>query len=356
MGIYIGNKIKLSIFGQSHSKAIGFVLEGLPSGIKIDLEEIKNSLEKRKPAASFDTQRKEEDEIEILSGVRNGYSCGSPITLIIKNKDIKSDFYEKIRDIPRPGHCDYPAFIKFNKYHDFYGGGEFSGRLTAATVAVSGILIPELKKHNISIAAHIKNIGNVEDESFNPVNPLEQMQSLSKRPFILINKNKSGQMQEEIEKYSKNNDSIGGSIECAITGLPAGSGSTMFDSLESRLSQALFSIPAVKGIDFGNPNCNKMSGSSYNDEFRIENERIFTKTNNCGGIQGGLSNGMPLIFNVKIKPTPSILRTQNSVNLKTGENVRLDLKGRFDACIVPRAVPCIEAAASIIIYDYLERT
>ncbi len=355
MGIYIGNKIKLSVFGQSHSKALGFVLEGLPSGIKINMDEIKNQLKKRAPISSFDTPRKEDDEIEILSGIRNGYSCGSPVALMIKNKDIKSSYYEEIKDIPRPSHSDYPALMKFHQYHDFYGGGEFSGRLTAAIVAAGAILMPELKKNNIEIAAHILNIGKIKDEKFDPVDPSEQMRNLSDKPFILIEKNKSDQMQKEIELYSKNNDSIGGSIECAITGLYAGMGSTMFDSLESRLSQVLFSIPAVKGVDFGNPSCNEMSASSYNDEFRIENGNVFTTSNNCGGIQGGLSNGMPVIFTVKIKPTPSVCRTQNSVNLKTGENTKLTLKGRFDSCIVQRAVVCVEAAASIIIYDYFER-
>ncbi len=353
MGIFIGNKIKLSIFGQSHSNAIGFVLEGLPSGIKIYPEEIKNQLKKRAPLYSFDTKRREDDEIEILSGIRNGYSCGSPIAVMIRNKDIRAGSYEAIKDIPRPSHSDYPAFMKFHQYHDFYGGGEFSGRLTAAIVAAGAILIPELKKHNINIAAHILNIGNVKDEKFNPVDPSEQMKNLSKRPFVLIDENKSDQMQKEIDNYSKNNDSIGGSIECAVTGLYAGMGLTMFDSLESRLSQMLFSIPAIKGVDFGNPFCNEMPASLYNDELRIENNRIFTTTNNAGGILGGLSNGMPIIFTVKIKPTPSIARTQNSVNLKTGENTTLNLKGRFDSCIVPRAVVCVEAAASIIIYDYL---
>lgn len=353
MGIFIGNKIKLSIFGQSHSNAIGFVLEGLPSGIKIYPDEIKNQLRKRAPLYSFDTKRRENDEIEILSGIRNGYSCGSPIAVMIRNKDVKRESYEAIKDIPRPSHSDYPAFMKFHQYHDFYGGGEFSGRLTAALVAAGSLLMSELKKHNINIAAHIANIGKIRDEKFDPVNPLNQMKSLSKRPFVLIDENKSDQMQKEIDTYSKNNDSIGGSIECAVTGLYAGMGLTMFDSLESRLSQVLFSIPAIKGVDFGNPLCNEIPGSTYNDEFRIENNKIFTTTNNSGGILGGLSNGMPIIFTVKVKPTPSITRTQNSINLKTGENTKLNLKGRFDSCIVPRAVVCVESAASIVIYDYL---
>lgn len=353
MGIYIGNKIKLSIFGQSHSRAIGFVLEGLPAGIKVDTEIINYYLKRRAPIDSSDTSRIEEDKIEILSGVKNKYSCGSPIAIMIENKNTDSSSYEAVKYVPRPGHSDYPAFMKFHEYHDYAGGGEFSGRLTAAIVAASGILIPELKKHDINIAAHILNIGSVYDDKYDEINPITQMLKLSPRPYILINKAKAYDIKQEIDKYRKNKDSIGGSIECAIVGMKAGSGSTMFDSLESRLSMAIFSIPAVKGIDFGNQNCHTMSATAYNDEYIIKNDKIMTATNNCGGILGGLSNGMPIIFSVKLKPTPSIASAQKSISLHTNNITSLELNGRFDACIVPRAVSCIEAAAALVCYDYL---
>lgn len=355
MSTYIGNKIKLSIFGQSHSKAIGVCIDGIPAGIPIDMDFLNHFLDRRCPKLKSSTSRIESDTIELLSGVVDNHSCGTAFCAIINNKEQKSSEYTSLFHTPRPSHCDYPAYIKYGKYHDFAGGGHFSGRLTAALCLAGGIFIPILNKMGIAIAAHISNIGSVYDKRFNPVTPGEEMQNLSPAPITVINHTIINEINAEINNYAKNGNSIGGSIECAVTGLPVGAGSTMFDSFESRISQIVFAIPAVKGIEFGNGFlCSKMSGSDYNDCYKIENENISTKTNHCGGILGGLSNAMPLIFRAAFKPTPSITIPQDTINMETKENTTITIKGRHDACIVPRAVPVVEAAAAIACYDLIE--
>lgn len=355
MSTYIGNKLKISIFGQSHSKAIGVCIEGIPAGTPIDMDFLNHFLDRRSSKLKTSTKRIESDKIEVLSGVVDNHSCGTAFCAIIKNKEQKSSDYENFLHTPRPSHCDYPAYIKYGKYHDFAGGGHFSGRLTAAICLAGGIFIQLLNKMGIAVAAHIYNIGSICDKAFNSLNPTNEIQNLSPAPVTVINHSIINEITDEIDRYAKDGNSIGGSIECAVTGLPVGTGSTMFDSLESRISQIIFSIPAVKGIEFGNGFlCSKMSGFDYNDSYQIENRIISTKTNNSGGIVGGLSNSMPLIFRAAFKPTPSIAIPQDTVNLTTKENTSITVKGRHDACIVPRAVPVVEAAAAIACYDLIE--
>lgn len=355
MSTFVGNKIKVSIFGQSHSKAIGVNIEGLPAGIFLDEKILMHFLNRRRPKLKTDTARIEEDKIEIISGIVNQHTCGTAFCAIIKNKEYISSDYEELFSIPRPSHCDYPAYVKYGKYHDFVGGGHFSGRLTAALCIAGGFFLQILNRKGIHIAAHIASIGKIKDELYHAVNPETQMKNLSKAPITVINHDIIGNINSEIESYMKNGDSIGGSIECAVTGLPVGSGAAMFDSLESRISQLVFSIPAVKAIEFGvGFASSSMSGKVYNDAYRIEDKKVVTKTNHCGGITGGLSNGMPVIFRAAFKPTPSIPIPQESIDLNLMKNTVISVKGRHDACIVPRAVPVIEAAAAIACYDLLD--
>lgn len=354
MSTYVGNKIKVSIFGQSHSKAIGVNIEGLPAGIFLDEEKLIHFLNRRKPQLKSSTTRIEEDRIEILSGIVNQHTCGTAFCAIIKNKAQISSDYDDLFSIPRPGHCDYPAYVKYGRYHDFSGGGHFSGRLTAALCIAGGFFLQILDRQGIHIAAHIANIGNIRDELYHATNPESQIKSLSKAPFTVINHDIIEKINSEIEGYAKKGDSIGGSVECAVTGLPAGIGDTMFDSLESRISQLVFSVPAVKAIEFGSGFISSsMSGKAYNDCYRIEHNKVITKTNHCGGIAGGLSNGMPIIFRAAFKPTPSIRLPQESIDLNLMKNTVVSVKGRHDSCIVPRAVPVIEAATAIACYDAL---
>lgn len=354
MSFYNGKKIQLSIFGQSHSAAIGMSIDGLPSGVFIDLEQLHTFLKRRAPKLPTDTSRIEPDDIEVLSGIVDGYSCGTAISMIIYNRHQRSSDYDSLDARPRPGHCDYPAYAKYGKYHDFRGGGHFSGRLTAALCLAGGICIQLLQRQGIKLAAHIYNIGEVYDLPFDELNPDSQIELISLNDRALINDNISGDIDAEIRKYALSGDSVGGSVECAITGLPAGTGYTMFDSLESRISQCLFAVPAVKAVEFGiGFGCTSISGSAYNDEYYIDGNKISAYSNRSGGINGGLSNGMPLIFRTAVRPTPSIAAIQRTVDLSAMQNTEISIKGRHDCCIVPRIVPCIEAAAAIACYDAL---
>ncbi|MCL2473798.1 MAG: chorismate synthase [Alphaproteobacteria bacterium] len=322
-----GKNIKISIFGQSHSSAIGVTIDGLPAGFQVNFDELRVFLQRRMPGqGSHTTSRKEPDEPEFLSGLVNGITCGAPLTAIIRNTDVRSDDYEQLRDIPRPSHADYAAYIKYGKAHDVRGGGHFSGRLTAPLCIAGGICLQILWQKEIEIAAHIKSIGNISNSDFDT----------------------------EIAAVRAQGDSLGGIIECSAIGVPAGIGEPMFDGMENRLASILLGIPAVKGVEFGNGfEAVALRGSENNDSFYYEEGRIKTRTNNHGGILGGITSGMPIIFRVAIKPTASIALEQDSVNLKTHENTKLKITGRHDPCIVPRAVPCVEAAAAIAIYDAL---
>jgi chorismate synthase len=356
MSSFYGNNLKISIFGQSHSPAIGVCIDGLPAGFKIDLNELGNFLKRRAPGQNaHSTARKEADEPEFLSGVVDGVTCGAPLTAVIRNTDTRSSDYDSIKDIPRPSHADFTAHAKYGTARDFRGGGQFSGRLTAPLCIAGGICLQLLKKEGISIAAHIVQIGNVTAKPFDPVNVGEdEIRFLQKAEFPVLDKETAERMYAAIEAAKKDGDSIGGIIECCAIGLPAGLGEPVFDGIENRLAAALFGIPAVKGVEFGNGfAAAALRGSENNDAFYIEGNSVRTRTNRHGGILGGITSGMPLIFRAAFKPTPSIAKEQDSVSLSRRENVKLAIKGRHDPCVVPRAVPCVEAAAAIALYDIL---
>jgi chorismate synthase len=347
------NRLSLSIFGQSHGAAIGMTLDGIPAGEKIDLDELNAFMLRRAPGRfPWATPRKEADQPEFLSGLVNDITCGAPITAIIKNTNTRSADYKNLQTVPRPGHADYTAFVKHHGHADLSGGGHFSGRLTAALCIAGGIALQILKRHGILIAAHISSIGTLHDDLFNPVLiNAETLQSLHSMDFPLLNTSLTQKMTDSIEHYKLNHDSIGGTIECAAINVPAGLGSPIFDGMENRISQLVFSIPAVKAIEFGAGfNVAHMPASINNDPFTPD---LRTKTNNHGGILGGITSGMPVIFKAAIKPTPSISQPQQSVNLTTRKPETLEIKGRHDPCIVPRAVPCMEAALAIALLDAL---
>ena len=346
-----GENIKVTVFGQSHSAAIGMTLEGVPAGESIDMEELRAFLRRRAPGQNaWSTARKEEDIPEFLAGLKGGVSCGTPITAIIRNTDARPGDYEALRNVPRPGHADYTAFVKYGESADFSGGGHFSGRLTAALCIAGGICIQILRRGGVEIISRIARIGPVKDRG-------ELLSSTAENAFPTVNKDSGLEMQGYIASCKADGDSAGGIIECKVLGLPAGLGDPMFDGMENRIARLVFGIPACKGIEFGAGfGAALLRGSENNDPFDIEDGRIITKTNNCGGILGGITDGMPLVFRAAFKPTPSIAREQESVDLGTMEKETLKVSGRHDPCIVPRAVPVVEAAAAIAVYDaYLSR-
>ncbi|MBO4669035.1 MAG: chorismate synthase [Lachnospiraceae bacterium] len=343
-----GENIQISIFGQSHAPAIGVTIEGLPAGEAVDLDELKAFLARRAPGNNaWSTPRKEADEPEIQCGLANGKTCGAPLTAIIRNQNTRPGDYANLRTVPRPGHADYTAYVKYDGSADMSGGGHFSGRLTAPLCIAGGICKQILKREGIEIKARIQAIGGIEDSG-------DLLTQEIAADFPVINAEAGQKMQECIAKALSEGDSVGGIIECAVTGLPVGLGGPLFDGMEGRISQAVFGIPAVKGIEFGvGFAAAKLRGSENNDAFCLKDGKVQTETNRCGGILGGITNGMPLVFRAAFKPTPSIAKAQKSVDLTTGEETTLEIKGRHDPCIVPRAVPCVEAAAAIAVYDAL---
>lgn len=343
-----GENLRLTIFGQSHSKGIGMTLEGIPAGCKIDEDELKAFLTRRAPGQNdYSTPRKEADIPEFISGVVEDVTCGTPITAIIRNNDTRSKDYEKLKDVPRPGHADFTANVKFNGYQDYAGGGHFSGRMTAPLCIAGGICLQLLKQEGITVISRIYSVKNIKDSG-------ELTKSTAKKAFPVMDDSKGKEMIDCILDASSQGDSVGGVIECAVLGLPAGLGDPMFDGMENRIANAVFGIPAVKGIEFGlGFEAANVFGSENNDEFCIEDGAVKTLTNNAGGILGGITNGMPLTFKVAVKPTPSIRKEQKSVSLSKMEETTLEVPGRHDPCIVPRAVPCVEAAAAIAVYDAL---
>ncbi len=357
MSSMTGNNIKISVFGQSHAPAIGVVIDGLPSGFKLDTEALGRFLSRRAPGGtSFSTQRKEADAPEFLSGLVGGVTCGAPLSAIIRNTDTRSGDYDNLKDVPRPAHADYTAQLKFRGAQDVAGGGHFSGRLTAPLCIAGGICLQLLEKENISIAAHIASIGTIYDEYFDPVNVSTDMfDALKTVTLPVLNQNQGREMLDAIDEARSTGDSLGGVIECVAIGVPGGLGDPIFDGMENRIASLVFGIPAVKGIEFGSGfTGSSLRGSENNDGFYINSDgAVRSCTNNHGGILGGITSGMPVLFRAAVKPTPSIAKEQNSVSLSRKENVKLSIKGRHDPCIVPRAVPCIEAAAAIAIYDAL---
>ncbi len=347
-----GENLKLSIFGQSHGPAIGMTLDGIPAGLPVDLDKLQQFLNRRAPGQNdWSTPRKEEDKPEFLAGLLDGYTCGAPIPAVIHNKNTRSGDYANLKDCPRPGHADYTAQIKYGGFQDAAGGGHFSGRLTAPLCIAGGLCKQWLEEMGISIGAHILAIGECGDMYFDPMDP--EIESVG-TDFPVLAPDAGKAMRELIAEARAAGDSVGGIIECAITGLPAGIGEPMFGGVESRIAQIIYGIPAVKGLEFGiGFDCACIPGSSSNDDFAIVDGKIVTQTNNAGGILGGITNGMPLIFTTAIKATPSIAYKQQSVSLNRNEIQELIVKGRHDPCIVPRAVPVVEAAAAIAIYDLI---
>ena len=353
MSSMMGNKIKISVFGQSHSKGIGVVIDGLPVGKKIDMEKVMAFMERRAPGRNaYSTKRNEPDIPEILSGLVNDTTCGAPLCMVIYNQNQNSSDYNDIMDTPRPSHADYSGFMRYNGFNDVSGGGHFSGRLTAPLCFAGAVCMQILEDMGIDIQAHILSIKDVKDDRFNPIK-IEDY-NIDKKEFSVINDEKGNEMKEEIEKARLMGDSVGGVIECSITGVKAGFGDPIFDGVENQLAKNIFGIPAVKGIEFGNGFlATTLYGSENNDDFCIENDEIKTVTNNSGGINGGITNGMPILFNVAIKPTPSIYKKQNSVSISEKIEKELQFEGRHDPCIVPRAVPVVEAVAALTILDIL---
>ena len=347
-----GENLKLSIFGQSHGAAIGMTLDGIPAGLPVDFEKLQLFLNRRAPGQNdWSTSRKEADSPEFLAGVMDGFTCGAPISAVIYNRNARTEDYGVLKDTPRPGHADYTAQVKYGGFQDASGGGHFSGRLTAPLCIAGGLCKQWLEEMGIQIGAHILAIGECADLYFDPMDP--EIESVGSG-FPVLDEEAGKAMQELIRQAHDAGDSVGGIIECAVTGLPAGIGEPMFGGVESRIAQIVYGIPAVKGVEFGiGFDCACVPGSQTNDGFAIVDGKIVTQTNNAGGIQGGITNGMPVIFTAAIKATPSIACSQQSVNLKTMEEVSLEVKGRHDPCIVPRAVPVVEAAAAIAIYDLI---
>ncbi|MBR3973583.1 MAG: chorismate synthase [Oscillospiraceae bacterium] len=345
-----GENLKLSIFGQSHGPAIGITLDGIPAGLPVDLEKLQQFLNRRAPGQNdWSTPRKEDDRPEFLAGLLDGYTCGAPIAAVIHNKNTRSRDYSNLKDCPRPGHADYTAQVKYGGYQDVAGGGHFSGRLTAPLCIAGGLCKQWLEAEGIQIGAHILAIGEYGDLYFDPMDP--ELETVG-RDFPVLDPEAGISMRAFIAQARAAGDSVGGIIECAITGLPAGLGDPMFGGMENRIAQIVFGIPAVKGVDFGiGFDCACVPGSQSNDDFAIVDGQVVTQTNNAGGIQGGITNGMPIIFTAAIKATPSIAVKQQSISLSRMENADLEIKGRHDPCIVPRAVPVVEAAAAIAVYD-----
>lgn len=343
-----GEHLKLSIFGQSHAPAIGMTLDGVPAGQAIDLDELQRFLDRRAPGrAEYATPRKEADRPEFLSGLVGNVTCGAPLAAIIRNTNTRSGDYSNLAVVPRPGHADYTAAVKYGGAQDAAGGGHFSGRLTAPLCIAGGVCLQLLRREGIEIISRIAAIAGVEDLG-------ELTASTAEKKFPVVDDAQGTKMREAIAAAKAEGDSVGGIIEVAAFGLPVGLGDPMFGGMENRIAAIVFGIPAVKGVEFGEGfGAARLRGSENNDGFCVRDGKIGTITNHCGGILGGITNGMPLRFRAAVKPTPSIFRPQRSVNLETMEETTLQIQGRHDPCIVPRAVPVMEAAAAIAIYDAL---
>lgn len=348
----IGEILKLTIFGESHGPYIGFSLDGLASGIKIDDEKIQKALDLRRPFGSISTARVEKDEYQFISGVFNGYTTGSTLTVIIPNNDTKSKDYSELKIKPRPSHADYVAEVKYEGYEDYRGGGHFSGRVTTALVIAGTIAKTVLENKGIYIGSHLLKVNSFEDSNLK--NTIEEIKELNEKKIALVDSSKEEALINLIENAKSEGDSIGGIIETEIIGMPVGVGEPMYDSLESVLSKLIFSVPAIKGVEFGlGFGFADKKGSEVNDAFKYEDKKVVTTTNNNGGINGGISNGMPIIIKSAVKPTPSISKAQNTVNLKEERDDVLQIVGRHDPCIVHRARVVIDSVVALGILDML---
>ena len=355
MSSEFGHLLKISVFGQSHGKAIGVVVDGLPAGEAIDLDELQAFLDRRKPGKNrLSTARKEADAPTFLSGLENGKTCGAPLCAVIENGDQHSGDYAGLTDTPRPGHADYTAAIKWGGQADMRGGGHFSGRLTAPLCIAGGIAKQILARRGIHVGAHLAEVAGIADDPF-PLHPTAELfEKLAAKDFSVLDDGAGERMQQAILAAREALDSVGGIVECAAIGLPAGLGDPMFDGVENRLAAALFGIPAVKGVEFGAGFAAARSrGSENNDAFSVQNGAVVTDTNHAGGILGGITNGMPILLRTAMKPTPSIARAQKTVRLSQMEEIPLEIRGRHDPCIAHRAVPVVEAVTAAVLLDLL---
>ena len=345
-----GNSLSVSIFGESHGSAIGALIDGIAPGIEINEDYINKCLDQRRPYGKISTSRLETDKWQILSGVFNGYTTGTPIAIVIPNENIKSCDYKGLTDTPRPGHADYTAECKYHGFQDYRGGGHFSGRVTAALVLAGSIIRSALLKKGIKIGTHIKKLAGINDRSFTE----NDIDLVNEKLFPVLDRNSEAEMIASIELAAKYGDSVGGVLETMIAGMPAGVGEPFFDSVESTLSHILFSIPGIKGVEFGAGfDIADMRGSEANDPFCIKNDTVHTSTNNNGGINGGITNGMPIVFRCAVKPTPSIFKEQSTVSLSRMEDTLLSLSGRHDPTIVHRVRAVVDAVAAIAVADQL---
>lgn len=354
MSIFNGKNISVTLFGQSHSEAIGVTIDGLPAGIPINESAVDAFMKRRAPSASaFSTARSEPDISSFVSGIMNGVTTGAALTAIIYNKDQRSRDYSALVNTPRPGHADYTARVKYGGAEDFRGGGAFSGRMTAPLCVAGAIANEYLRSLGITTGSHIFSIGNICDEVFDPVFvSKDELDSITSKSFSVINERKGEEMLDFIARTRADGDSVGGIIECAAVGVPVGLGGELFDGIESKLARLVFSVPAVKGFEIGSGFASaKSHGSANNDEFYFDGDSVKTRTNNAGGILGGITSGMPIIFRVAIKPTPSIAKPQRTVDLSSRTNTEIAIGGRHDACIVPRALPVIESCLTLAILD-----
>lgn len=352
----LGENFSVTIFGESHGPYIGVVLDGIAPGIDVNKDFINHQLDLRRPSGKISTKRVETDEFILASGVFNDKTTGTPLTILIPNSVQHSKDYEKTATLARPGHADYTANVKYHGFQDFRGGGHFSGRITAALVAAGGIIIPELEKKGIKIGTHIKSLGGIKDRNFEDYQ--KDIDFLCGTNFPVLDADKSEQMKTLAEKIAAEGDSVGGVLESVILGMPAGVGEPWFGTLESELSYALFSIPAIKGVQFGDGfDMVDSFGSEFNDSLQIVQDngksKVITKTNHNGGINGGISNGMPILFRCAVKPTPSIYKTQDTIDMSKNENAKLSIQGRHDPAIIHRARIVVDSVVSFVIYDAL---
>ncbi len=347
-----GNQITITLFGESHGEQIGVVIDGLAPGIDVDMDFMRKQLNLRKPHGKISTQRVETDEPHIVSGVFEGKTTGTPVCILFENSNTKSKDYSKTKDLMRPGHADFTALEKYHGYADYRGGGHFSGRITTPLVAAGAILIDALKKKGILIGSHIKQCGMIEDKSFE--NFSEEIEAVNQKIFPVLDETVAEQMKQYIEEAALEGDSVGGVLETVVIGIPSGIGEPWFDSVESCLAHGIFSIPAVKGIEFGKGFAfAKMKGSEANDAFEMQGDKVVTKTNHNGGINGGITNGMPIQFQTVIKPTPSIYKKQETVDVAKKENAVLQIEGRHDPAIIHRARVVVDSVTAIVVSDLL---
>ncbi|MBU5625879.1 chorismate synthase [Oscillibacter sp. MSJ-2] len=352
----LGRNFTVQVFGQSHADAIGAVVDGLPAGKRIDLDEVFRFMGRRAPGKNgFSTARREADRPEVLSGLVDGCTTGAPVCAVIRNENVRSGDYANVLTVPRPGHADFPAYVKYGGKNDVRGGGAFSGRMTAPLCFAGALCLQLLRERGIEVFAHIRSVAGMEDAAIDPCCPdLDALRAVAEKEFPTLSDAAGKEMRSAIAQAKGEGDSVGGVIECVAVGLPVGLGSHMFGGVENRLSAALFGIPAVRGVEFGSgfAGCGRR-GSENNDPFRLREGRVVTTKNDHGGVLGGMTSGMPLVFRVGVKPTPSIAKPQQSVDLSAMEETELTIHGRHDPCIVPRAVPVAEAVTAIVLLDLL---